>query len=272
MSFLCESKKIFYIDSRKRLTGTDSNFTFNLNIEPDDDFDSCVILQAQIPKSYYLVSQNRNYFYLQETDDILYPIYLNPGNYSRRALSNTIQLILNDTSPNNFSYEVTYPDSRTSDDGKYIFKVSNNGGVQPKFIFTNAFMYEQLGFNKNSVNQFVNNQLKSDNVINLQLEQTLYIHSSICQNKEGDNVLQDIFAASGEPSFSNIHYQVLDIESNSKDMTTSNSNVFTFYLLDEEDNEIFLNGLNMVFTLMCYKKNPVLRMLKGYIKLQALKN
>lgn len=265
-----ENKKLFYIDSKKRTGGTDSNFTIELNIEPDDEMDHVVVLGCLIPKSYYLIQVNQNFFDVEELPGVQFPVYLTPGNYSRRSLANTLQAELNAESPNGFKYEITYASPSQPDDGKYIFKVSNNGLIQPKFIFYNH-LNEVLGFNKNTIYNFTDNQLKSVNVINLQLENSIYLHSDICQN-DNNNVLQDIYASSGEANFSNIHYTCPDILAYSKKMTNSNNNKFTFYILDEDDNEIYLNGLNIIITLMCYKLNPVFKMLKGFIRLQALKD
>jgi hypothetical protein len=42
-------------------------------------------------------------------------------------------------------------------------------------------------------------------------------------------------------------------------------------ITDEDFNPVSLNGLNVVFTLMLYRKNDIDRLIKGFIKLQTLK-
>ena len=54
-------ERIYYINSRNRISGTNSNFTYKIdinNIEPD----RIAVLQANIPKSYYLIQDNANSF------------------------------------------------------------------------------------------------------------------------------------------------------------------------------------------------------------------
>lgn len=255
---IISKKKIFYIDSRARASGTDSDFTMQLNINTEDNFDSAVILECIIPKSYWLVPKNRNTFQLSE-NGIVVTIIVPVGNYNRRSFATQIQSLLNSASPHSYSYSIKYPNSLTDPDtGYYTYTVSGNGGVQPLFIFS-TFLFEQFGFNKNSTNIFSSNTLVSSNVIKLQLEDTIYIHSDMISNSGNDNVLQHVFCSAGSGNFSNIHFQTNgDVEAYSKKLLSHNSNVFRFYICDEEDNPIDLNGLNMSMILMLYKKNTVI--------------
>jgi hypothetical protein len=106
-----------------------------------------------------------------------------------------------------YTYSITYPKSSSiSDNGKYTFTVSNNSGVQPKFIFPSAsssFLYQCFGFEPDSTNTFSGNTLISTNVINLQAEDCIFIRSDVCTNPN-DNVLQEIYAnvASGPSQIS----------------------------------------------------------------------
>lgn len=262
------NKQIFYINSNNRLTGTHSNFSYYLNIDPNEEFDRVVVLAASIPKSYYLVDSSYKSFTLQEGVSTV-TITFDEGNYTRNGLSIKLQSLLNANSPNDFSYTVTYKNiSNNADNGKYTITVSGNGGVQPIFIFTNQ-MYEQLGFNINSSNQFTANVLESTNVVNLTNETTLFIHSDICQNNEGNNILQEIYA-SGEPSYSTISFSNHAPSEYSKIMVTSKSNSYNFYLTDENGQNINTNGVNINLTIMIYKKNDIDRMIKGAIKYYAV--
>ncbi|GAM28172.1 hypothetical protein SAMD00019534_113480, partial [Acytostelium subglobosum LB1] len=84
------------------------------------------------------------------------------GNYSRLSLQDTIQTQLIQQSPNQLTYSITWPTSK-----------------QPN-----------TGFNQDSINNFENGQLTSTNVIDLQIENILYIHSDLCSNGS-DDVLQE---------------------------------------------------------------------------------
>ncbi len=276
---LIDKKKIFYIDSRDRVSGTDNNFNIALNLSPDDDFDSVVILQCQIPKSYYLIREGLNTFTINETNNqtnttLTSIIYIPSGNYNRKSLASVLEQVLGQYSASNISYTVSFLNpTKQGDDGKYYFSYSGNYTVSFNF---SSNVFEALGFDKNSANSFIFNsiigewELVSKNVIKLQLEDTIYIHSNICNNPEGNDVLQEIYCSTGESSFSNIYYSMIDLESCSKSMVRSNNNIYNFNLTNEDDQPVELNGLNMFITLMVYKKNKIFDLIKGYIKYKTL--
>ena len=128
-----QSKRIYYIDSHDRVSGTHSDFTYFLDMK-NEDYDSVVLLQASIPKSYYIVQNGRNTFTLDENGTQVV-ISLPIGNYSRSSFRAQLQTSLNASSPNGWAYVVSVPNaSVTADNGFYTFTVSGNGGIQPQFI------------------------------------------------------------------------------------------------------------------------------------------
>lgn len=256
-------RQIFYINSSNRLSGTDSNFMYQLEINPDADYDRATVLQCSIPKSYYLIENGFNTFTLQEgisSVTVTIPI----GNYNRRSIQTVLQSMLNTSSPNNWTYTVNYPNTQSqSDTGKFTFTVSGNGPTQPAFIFTDK-VYEPLGFNANSTNQFVGNSLTSTNVIKLQAEDTIYIRSDLVTNGF-DNTLQEVFSTS-DPSYASINFISPSPEGYAKRITSNRSTVFNFYITDENKRPIDLNGQNLQIVLMMYKEQDIYRMIKGFIK------
>ena len=68
---LITSKRIFYINTRSRLSGTDSNFTYSLPMPPNAEYDKACVLQCSIPKSYYLIEAGYNTFQLRENGSAL---------------------------------------------------------------------------------------------------------------------------------------------------------------------------------------------------------
>lgn len=260
-------RQIFYINSRNRVTGTDENFTYVLDIDPLEDYDKVVLLSCSIPKSYYIVRDGYNTFTLKEGVQEV-TISVDVGNYNRTSLKNKLISLLNTNSPNGWVYNVSYNSiSNNVDDGKYLFTVTGNTS-QPEFIFNNK-MYEQLGFNKDSTNVFVGDQLKSTNVINLTPETTLYIKSNICQNRN-NMILQDIIT-SVNPSYSNIVFNCPSILEYSKNFVKSKSNFYTFSLYNEDNEIMNLNGINIVMTIMIYKTSQIDDLIKGYIKYKTIK-
>lgn len=269
INMLIQNKRIFYINSRNRMTGDDSDFTINLNFVPQDDFDKCVILQMTIPKSYYQIEAGFNTFVVSENGTPR-TITIPPGNFNRRSLQVTLQTLLNGVGlPVGWNYVISYPNGQVeSDTGKYTFTVSGNSGIQPQFIFS-SFLFELFGFDHDSTNVFVANALTSTNVIKLIAEDTLYLHSDCCTNGV-DNILQEVFTVS-DPTYASIVYQCIDVEAYSKNLSSKQSNGFRFYLTDEDSNKIDLNGLNMQFVLMLYKEDPTYSMIRNYLNVWSIK-
>jgi hypothetical protein len=269
MSYI-QYKRFFYINSKNRLSGTDSNFSFNLEIPQNQDYDKVVVLQASIPKSYFLVESGYNTFQLQE-DTSAVTITIPVGSYTRRSFQTTLQQKLRSYSPHGYVYTVSYPNtSQDADTGKFTYSVTGNGLIQPKFIFTTN-LNEQLGFDRNSTNSFVANTLDSQNVIKLQAEDTLYLHSDLVANGT-DNVLQEIFANSN-PSYSSINFLNPCPNEYSKQITNSNGATYNFYLTSEDPTEVIdLNGQNLQIVLMMYKENNIFNTIKDFIKYSVYVN
>ena len=94
-----------YINSRDRISGTDENFTYNMNFPSDLEFTHVVCLNALIPKSYYLIQNGEleNIFQLDEngtTITITVPI----GSYLLNSFKTTIGALLTNASPNSLTY------------------------------------------------------------------------------------------------------------------------------------------------------------------------
>lgn len=249
---LVRNPQVFHINSRSRNTGTDADFTYEIEWQGTGRPSHVVCLSASIPKTYYLVQSPNNKFILQEdTKEI--EITLTEGNYDLVSITDTMQNLLNQNSPHTYTYTVTYPDSKSVNDGKLTFTVADNGGIQPILSFANgSSIFEILGFDESSVNQFAADSLKSSNMINLQKESTLYIHSDMCTDGKY-NVLQEVFA-NNSPDYYNITYNCQVPELYAKRITNPNSNLFRFYLLDENSRPISLNGGNMLITICCFQK------------------
>jgi hypothetical protein len=75
-------------------------------------------------------------------------------------------------------------------------------------IQVGSTLFEQMGFNRNSVNYFANNTLMSTNVCTMNKESTLYLHSDLCQNMN-DNVLHEIYATETESGSMITYYNII---------------------------------------------------------------
>jgi hypothetical protein len=254
-----DEKELYYVFSSQRISGTSSNFLYQILLPPDNKFDYVGVLHASVPKTYYLVDQFNNNFYLQEgatTVELTMP----SGNYTLSAFTAVLRTTLNAASPNGWTYSVIAPNANSTNTGYFIFNVTGNTS-QPSFIFTEA-LYIQMGFNQGTYT-FVANTLSSVNVINLQYVDGLYIHSDMCSNKN-NSILQEVHPNTID--YSNIVYQATEAFMYSKPLVTNNNNVYRFSLTDENSNEINLNGSDWHFTLVLFKINRTMQLLNHYIK------
>lgn len=265
---LITNKRIFYVDSHNRISGSHSNFTIQLDYK-NEDYDHCVVLQATIPKSYYLVQSGRNTFTLNENGSLV-TISMPIGNYSRSSFAFQLQYQLNTNSPNTWTYQISIPNnSQTGDTGLYTWTVSNNLGIQPSFVM-GSYLYEQMGLEANTTYPFVGDVLTSVNVVKFQLEDSLFIHSDIANNGV-DNVLQEMLGCQNT-DYSTVIYTCYEVEAYAKPLTSNTHNVYFFQLTDEDGVEIDLNGQNIVFTLMLFKKDPMNRFVKQFLKMSLMDN
>lgn len=270
-----QQHEIITINSRDRVpgSGTDSKFSYRLRPR-NPDFDRVVVLEAHIPKTYYLVQEPYNKFILAENSD-LRDVVVPVGNYTRRSFQTTVGRILTQASPNGYKYTVEYPEIISeADTGKYTYVVSaadpeSKVEHQPAFIFSGDTLFEQFGFDRNSVNTFVDGRLTSTNVIKLQVEDTLFLYSDLVGGDNDTRILQEIYAAD-HASFSAIDFVCPDIERYSRKISTTSSDVYNFWLLDEDGNSIDLNGGNIVMTIQLFKSMPLLDYLKSPMVVEAL--
>src|SRR5665647_33367 len=217
MSYIVSSLT-FYVNSRNRIAGDDANFCMMVPIPAGSKYTHVCVLDMAIPKSYYLIQAGFNTFTLVE-GLIQTTISIPPGNYSRRSLQAVLITLLNAGSPNHWVYNVTYPNTATqADTGKFTFTVTGNSS-QPSILCT-INVFEVLGFNTNSTNVFVSNSLTSTNVIKLQLEDTLFLHSDLATSGH-DDVLVSIH--SDGPDMSIMQYKCTDVQAYSKKLNTTNS-------------------------------------------------
>jgi hypothetical protein len=248
MSGLIKNHQTFFINSRSRITGSDYDFTYELPVNPAVDYTHVSVLGASIPKSFYAVQKGRSSFVLIENATRV-TITMTPGNYSRASFAQELKKKLNLASTQGWLYNVTYPNiSRSVDTGKYTISVTGNGGIQP-ILEVGEHIYERIGFNKNDVVIFNNDSIESSNVVSLNPEENLIIHSDMVR---GSNSHLKAILSAGFDSYQHIIYECKETVSTSKHLNRSKSNVYNFSLTDSSDNPIDLNGLPMVIIIIMF--------------------
>jgi hypothetical protein len=237
-----KNQQKFTISSANRTAGDDpSNCKIQIDIPPHLEFTHVSVWAANIPKSYYLVQAGYNTFGLVELGANIV-VVIPPGNYGATTFATALTAALNAVS--NWTYTVTFSTLTL----KYTYTVVGSGGNQPSFVFgAKQYLYEQLGFEPMSTNVFAANTLVGRNVIRMQSEDTLFMHSDLCTI----GVLQELYST-GVADGGIIGYRCLDCHANAKLFSNKSNNVFSFVLTDEFNNPIRLNGQNWVMTLLFF--------------------
>lgn len=256
-----------FVNSRNRESGTDENFTYNIQFPQGFEFTHVVCLNALIPKSYYLIQEGLNTFQLQE-DLTVVTITVPVGSYLLKAFQTVIGALLTNASPNGLTYTLSYPPLSGPDTGKWTY-TQTNGAIVSSIIVTYHF-FEPFGFLPESTNTFSGTTLISSCVIKLQSEDRLLIHSNIVNNPGMDDILVSI-NSSTSINYSSITYVCPAPEFYSRILSSANNSTYSFSLSDEDGHLIQLNGLNMNFTLLLYKKDPIFDQIRAFMKMAVLK-
>jgi hypothetical protein len=240
------------INSSNRTTGSNSSFTHRVNLPDKNNYDRVVVIRALVPKSYYSIGLNRSSFTLIE-DGVSTVITLTPANYSYTSFKAEIVLKINAASPNNWTYACSYPNIQNQPNtGKFTYTVSGNSS-QPSFDFSthsNSGVHNAMGFDTDEAPVFDAGVLVSTNVINLSSEASLYIRSNICENHD-NQILQDVFQ--NNVSFGYIEFESNDVLLNSRKIKRNQDNSYWFMLTNEENEEMLLNGQNILISLCFFK-------------------
>ena len=247
-------KKFFFIvDSADRISGSSNNFSINIPMPTDNNYNRILVNSAIIPKSFYLIRDTYNTFILKEGTN-LWTITIPIGNYTLSEFTTSIQALLDDHTFIAFTYVMTFSKRL----GKFTWTVSGNSGVQPSFIFTTN-VFEPFGFDKNSTNLFVADTITSSNIINLNPNEIIYICSDLVNNSQ--NQILEAIPMCNIPDYSYQYYQNTSTHT-IKELTNNRNQTFTFQIKDSFHRLLDLNGKNIVFTLCIHKEDNTNELIK----------
>ena len=249
------------------MSGTSSNFIINLNL-PNyvQEFDRIALNQFSCPRSWYDVASSYNTFVFIE-GVTSYIITIPPGMYNVYTLATKIGSLLTTASGIN-TYTVSYPNSSlVVNTNKYTFTCSNLTQSY-SFVFTTN-MFQQMGFAKNTTYNSASGIITSTNSLSISYINRLFLVSNAC-NTSYNSYLQEILITGQFPSTSFVYYENINYDTNSKEFTNPQNNCWDFSLYDRYGNIVDLNGLELVFSLIFYKKNKTDEAHLEHIKLQNL--
>ena len=110
--------RIYYINSENRISGTSSNFTYQIDIPEGLRIDSCCVLSMTIPKSYYLVRNKYNQVTVT-FDGVPFVVTVPRGNYTAVNFMPVLVSLLNDLKNPDGSSVGTFSMTRDTITGKY---------------------------------------------------------------------------------------------------------------------------------------------------------
>tara|TARA_Y100000034_G_C6884207_1_gene405739 strand:+ start:1074 stop:2009 length:936 start_codon:yes stop_codon:yes gene_type:complete len=263
-------KKFFYIDSDKRVSGTSSDFSYRLDMSENDHFDTCSVLQASIPFTFYMVRDGFNTFQLKETGNDAVLITIPKGNYNINSFKTIVGPLITTASPTGSTYAITYPASFTETNTNFLtITITAGAATDSQLIFDSSnTLHEQFGFDKGSTNTFDGTSIVSDNATNYIINRSLLIHADIVDGGSS-NVLQEIYSNNSQIN-GNIVYQSSDALAYSKPLKLGKQNVINIYLSDVNGVKVDLNGQDMNITLLMYKRNKTFEIVEQFIEFAML--
>lgn len=256
MSIYHQEAMVLYVDSNNRTSGSHTDFSISFDMTRNH-YDKCCLLQLSVPKSFYNFPVNNNTFILRETDGggtTNTTITIPPANYNVINICNVLSTLMTTNSTKGYTYSVSFPlvSSTAGSNGLLTFTCSQvNPLFQSQLIFTTS-CHQQLGFNRNSTNSFVAGSLTSTNIISLSLVNRIFVKSSMCSTSE-QSILQEVLQTF--PDYSYIYFLQQNIDAYSKDFVSQGDNNFRFTITDKFGDVIDTNGLNVMFSILLYKKN-----------------
>jgi len=254
------------IHSAKRMTGTTSNFTFDMSSQlHGKDYDTLVVLGCSIPTSYYLVLAPYNTFILEENATQVM-ITVPDGNYNAYAFALIIKDLLDASSTNNLTYKMEFEDRSTeTSDGKYEFEVSAFASPVSLIFPQDSDLHEQFGFNRGSKNTFIGQKLTSSTIVQFVAESSV----SISTDMTNDGNLISLFH-NNVTVYDHITFQNQSDYLYSKPLRAGGpQGIYRFSLLDSNNHELNLNGLEYYIKIKLYKANKTDDKISSYIDFKS---
>jgi hypothetical protein len=161
---------------------------------------------------------------------------------------------------------MAFPQSFTQNNSGLITYTNSNASITVSFIFNqNNYVNEQMGFASGSTVIFSSGQLISSNVVNFQNENTLFLHSDIVSNG-ADDILQEVYGTNTQ-ALQYVTYLCPEIKSYSKQLKAPKNQIANFYLTDENNKAVNLNGQDMQITLLMYKRGEFKTIIVTFIEM-----
>ena len=177
-------KKMIFINSKERDSGTINDFTITLPTHlltrKDNQKMRIILNDLVLPYTWYNVqSSNRSFDVRENNAAYPYQCLLTPGSYHVLQLRDHLKQQLDyysATSGFNYVYTITYDEVSA----RFTFSAVKAGGTAVvSFEFDSTSSYRLLGFEPDSTNTFVNQSISSTRAVNMMFTDALYMHCDL---------------------------------------------------------------------------------------------
>ena len=215
-----------------------------------------------VPKTYYMLPSNAA-LYIDESGGSSYQsITIQLGNYSRKSLADYCAKALTNALVG--TYSISYPNVRSDrDTGHYTISVTGLS-TQPTIYISDKYLAQMLGFEPLIQYTFASNSLTSANVVQFQTINEILLKTDLVANP--NKILQELYPAKSKFN------ETIIFRSTSIDLSGKRINpharlnrTFRFWLVDQFDDYIDLNGGSWSMVLMFYMKDTINDVIKKYI-------
>lgn len=270
----------FYVNSYyMRVSGSDTEFFINLNLQKNIKYNSISVSDVVIPKSYKLIDEKNNSIILIENNEEII-ITFEIGNYTVEQFMKRLGVLMSSNSKNNIIYNVRLYKSNICDTGLMQIQADNNiNNYEISLKMYNNISY-LLGFDwpiilgdkTPIIKTFTNNILISDQTINFAYTNNLYLTCNNCNSGKAthlpnSDILTIIY---NYQNYNSYYHHDQDMMTNKKMLINNNTNIYKFTLIDEMGDIVNLNNLDISFNLHIFydEYEDFINMLKLSIKYQ----
>lgn len=277
MTFYLGDTSVIHFNSRDRLdkaNSTSTNFQISFKLPTGNNYNKVVCMASKIPHSYYQVldyssttgKSNKFDLLINSTPtEITVPV----GNYTKHSIAQILTDLLDAVVSGS---TVTYPDEVTeTQTGKLTFTIPNSGldTIQLDLSDDKSYYLRELmgvilepipggSGGTNGVPGFTVADpavLVSPNAIQTRIPSSIFIGTDLIHGTNGTYNLQEIDTTGCEEGFTDLVFKQHDIPANARTLRSSFDKVHSFYLVDDKEEIIDLNGLDWSCTLLFFKHN-----------------
>jgi hypothetical protein len=250
--------QVLNFNSKDRVSGTNSSFISLPQILGNHAYDTCCVVGASIPKSFYNMPNGSNTFKLIEDGFPLGVIITIPvGSYTKNNLQTVLTTLLNNASQTSTVYLVSYPTSDVADTFKYTISVISGFTVnQPQIVMFsgNLSPFRQLGFDVGTTYTMNAFSLTSINAINLSYILRAFVKSNMVSDAN-ENILQEFLNYGSFPMLSVVNFQQVNYDMNSRKLNPDIISSWEFSLVDAFGQLIDLNGIPWEITVVFFQRS-----------------